>query len=99
MVRRHGGAFADADAVAVELPKDRCRNPHAQQRLWYLDQLEPNTAVYNMSTVLRLRGELDVNALRQALNEIVCRHDGVTHHAGDRRVRRGYSGSTGRLSS
>ncbi|MCP4212915.1 MAG: non-ribosomal peptide synthetase, partial [Halieaceae bacterium] len=48
---------------------------YAQQRLWYLDQLEPNTAVYNMPAALRLRGELDVDALRQALNEIVRRHE------------------------
>ena len=47
---------------------------YAQQRLWYLDQLEPNTAVYNMAKALRLRGELDVDALRRALNEIVRRH-------------------------
>ena len=47
----------------------------AQQRLWFLDQLEPGNAVYNVSTALRLRGPLQVTALEQSLHEIVRRHE------------------------
>src|SRR5437868_1292513 len=47
----------------------------AQQRLWFLDQLQPDNPFYNISRGLRLRGALDVNALEQALNEIVRRHE------------------------
>jgi amino acid adenylation domain-containing protein len=46
----------------------------AQQRLWFLDQLEPGSAVYNMSAALRLTGPLHVPALQQSLDEIVRRH-------------------------
>jgi amino acid adenylation domain-containing protein len=46
----------------------------AQQRLWLLDQLEPGNPAYNISTVYRLRGPLDVAALEQSFNEIVRRH-------------------------
>src|SRR5689334_2457034 len=45
----------------------------AQQRLWFLDQLEPGSSTYNMPTALRLSGELNVRALEQSLNEVVRR--------------------------
>lgn len=47
----------------------------AQQRLWFLEQLEPGTAVYNIPLSLRLSGALDVPALQAALNEIMRRHE------------------------
>ena len=47
----------------------------AQQRLWFLHQLEPDNPVYNVSTALRLRGKLDTTALEQSLNEIIRRHE------------------------
>ena len=49
----------------------------AQQRLWFLDQLEPNSSAYNMPAALRLRGELDAEALRRALQELVRRHESL----------------------
>jgi amino acid adenylation domain-containing protein len=45
-----------------------------QQRLWFLDQLEPGSAAYNIPTALRLSGDLDVTALQRALTEVVRRH-------------------------
>ncbi|MEK7784918.1 MAG: condensation domain-containing protein, partial [Chloroflexota bacterium] len=47
----------------------------AQQRLWFLDQLEPNSPFYNLPEALRLAGPLDVAVLEQSLNEIVRRHE------------------------
>jgi amino acid adenylation domain-containing protein len=49
----------------------------AQQRLWFLDQLEPNSARYNMQSAIRLRGTLDVPALATALNIIAARHEAL----------------------
>ena len=47
----------------------------AQKRLWLLDRLLPLGAIYNLARVARLNGVLDIDALRQALNEVVRRHD------------------------
>ena len=47
----------------------------AQQRLWFLDQLESDSAAYNIPAALRLRGELDKEALARTLTEIVRRHE------------------------
>jgi amino acid adenylation domain-containing protein len=47
----------------------------AQQRLWFLDQLDPGSASYNVPLVLRLEGPLDVEALRWSLETVVRRHE------------------------
>ncbi len=47
----------------------------AQQRLWFLDQLIPGNALYNVPTVIRLTGRLNLAALQQTFNEIVRRHE------------------------
>lgn len=46
----------------------------AQQRLWFLEQLEPGTPTYNIPAAVLLRGSLNVMALEQSLNEVVRRH-------------------------
>lgn len=48
-----------------------------QQRLWYLDQLDPGSSEYNMPLALELAGELDAGALRSALEEITHRHEAL----------------------
>src|SRR6187402_3571730 len=47
----------------------------AQQRLWFLSQLGGVSEAYHLSFALRLKGELDANALRRALDRIVYRHE------------------------
>ncbi|HEY0019293.1 MAG TPA: amino acid adenylation domain-containing protein, partial [Longimicrobium sp.] len=49
----------------------------AQERLWFLDQLEARSAFYNLPDARRLSGALDVAALEQALGEVVRRHDSL----------------------
>ncbi|MEM8961263.1 MAG: non-ribosomal peptide synthase/polyketide synthase, partial [Acidobacteriota bacterium] len=47
----------------------------AQERLWLLAQLQPDSPAYNVPLALRLVGELDVDALRGAFDQVVARHD------------------------
>ena len=49
----------------------------AQQRLWFLAQLEPDNPSYNVRQTLRLQGDLDVNALEQTINRIIARHESL----------------------
>ncbi|MEH2177512.1 non-ribosomal peptide synthetase [Nostoc sp.] len=46
-----------------------------QERLWFLDQLVPNHAFYNVPEAIRLRGILNATILEQSLNEIINRHE------------------------
>jgi amino acid adenylation domain-containing protein len=47
----------------------------AQERLWFLDQLEPGSPLYTIPAMVRLRGVLDLAALERGLNELVQRHE------------------------
>ncbi|XYI03830.1 non-ribosomal peptide synthase/polyketide synthase [Sorangium sp. So ce1128] len=49
----------------------------AQQRLWFLDQLEPGSAFYNIPAALRLTGPLDAGALERSFLEIARRHEAL----------------------
>ncbi|HLL47749.1 MAG TPA: condensation domain-containing protein, partial [Longimicrobiaceae bacterium] len=49
----------------------------AQERLWFLDRLQPDSAFYNIPAALGLGGALDVEALGRALGEIVRRHEAL----------------------
>jgi amino acid adenylation domain-containing protein len=61
------------------VPRKKTTDPlplsFAQQRLWFLDQLEPSTSSYNIFDTLTFTGPLDTTALASALNEIVRRHE------------------------
>ncbi|MBO0783567.1 MAG: AMP-binding protein, partial [Ktedonobacteraceae bacterium] len=48
---------------------------YAQQRLWFIDQFEPGTALYNIPGALRLKGELRPEILERAINEVIKRHE------------------------
>ncbi len=47
----------------------------AQQRLWFLDQMDPGSPLYNVPLAVHLDGPLDVAALRRAIHEVVRRHE------------------------
>jgi amino acid adenylation domain-containing protein len=49
----------------------------AQQRLWFLDKLEPNHSLYNVPQAMRLKGALNPAALERALNEVIARHESL----------------------
>jgi amino acid adenylation domain-containing protein len=68
--RAGAGAVPPAAAGAAGAPLS-----FAQQRLWFLDRLQPGGGVYNLPAALRLRGPLRVGALRAALRRVVGRHE------------------------
>src|SRR5512139_1824223 len=49
----------------------------AQQRLWFLEQLEPHSPLYNVHAAFRVRGALDRGALQTALDGLVARHEAL----------------------
>jgi len=49
----------------------------AQQRLWFSNQLEPDSPIYNLPTAVRLEGTLNVAAFRKSLNEVIRRHEAL----------------------
>jgi amino acid adenylation domain-containing protein len=62
--------------VIEPAPRDRqLPLSFAQQRLWFLDQLEPGNTAYNIPIAARLTGRLEVEALRASLDEVVRRHE------------------------
>ena len=69
------------EASAQEIPRRQSTEPpqlsFAQQRLWFLDQWEPGSSTYNLSTALRLTGLLNFAALERSLNEILRRHEAL----------------------
>jgi len=56
-------------------PSARCRLSFAQQRLWFVDQLAPNSPFYNVPDAVRLKGRLELEVLERVINEIVRRHE------------------------
>ena len=74
-IARRAGAGLEAPPVR-RVPRDRnLPLSFAQQRLWFLDQLVPASAFYNIPESVRLYGPLDVAALERSLNEIARRHE------------------------
>ncbi|HVR98126.1 MAG TPA: amino acid adenylation domain-containing protein, partial [Thermoanaerobaculia bacterium] len=76
LARRIEAARAISTAPIPRLPRTGdLPVSFAQERLWFLDQLEPGSPAYNMAGALRLHGDLDVARLGAALREIVRRHE------------------------
>ena len=69
------------EAAADVIPRRPADEPpplsSAQQRLWFLDQLEWPNATYNMPNAFRLYGELNIGVLESALAEIIRRHEAL----------------------
>ncbi|GAA5084897.1 non-ribosomal peptide synthetase [Nocardia iowensis] len=64
-------------ALAPRLRPDRIPLSPAQQRMWVLNRLDPTSSAYNIAVALRLTGQLDVDAMRSALTDVVDRHESL----------------------
>ncbi|MFE7800504.1 amino acid adenylation domain-containing protein [Nocardia sp. NPDC057440] len=68
---------ADTGRVALTAQPRPQRIPlsYAQQRMWFLNRLEPGSAAYSIPIVLRLSGQLNLDALRAAIEDVLNRHE------------------------
>ena len=87
-----GGGGAEA-SMTIRRIEDRAQMPlsFTQQRLWFLDQWQPGGHVYNVPLVFRVRGALEVERLRAALEAVVARHESLRttfHVSGEQPVQR-----------
>ncbi|MEU4341616.1 amino acid adenylation domain-containing protein [Nocardia sp. NPDC023852] len=64
-------------ALAPRIRPDRVPLSPAQQRMWVLNRMDPSSPAYNIAVALRLTGELDVDAMRAALADVVDRHESL----------------------
>nr|MDQ3959312.1 condensation domain-containing protein [Pseudomonadota bacterium] len=76
LLRGELASLPDMEAIPRRpLPQDPAPLSFAQQRLWFLDQLEPNNTFYNIPAAVRLSGMLDIPALERSINEVLLRHE------------------------
>ena len=76
-VQEAQAAEAGMQAPPIEpIPRDgELPLSFAQQRLWFLDQLQPGSAFYNIPMALRIKGNLQYDAMNQTIAEIIQRHE------------------------
>ncbi len=74
---KHAGPAPTAGPVRRIDRKGPVPLSFAQQRLWFLDKLQPGSAAYHIPCLLRLQGSLDVLALSRALTEVIRRHEAL----------------------
>lgn len=77
-------AAAPADALAITgaqtafaLPQGPLHLTPEQERLWFVERLEPDRALYNLAFATDIDGPLDAGALRAALSDVIARHDSL----------------------
>src|SRR5438876_1226913 len=72
---RKRAALTVAPVIRPRSTRDGAPLSFAQQRLWLIQQLDPQSYLYNVPRALHIRGQLDVQALEKALTSIIKRHE------------------------
>ncbi|MCA9689270.1 MAG: amino acid adenylation domain-containing protein, partial [Myxococcales bacterium] len=72
-----GAAAAATEAVTPASRDGELELSFAEQRLWFLNQMRPDSPWYNVAGAMRFRGELDVGALGRAFDAVVARHESL----------------------
>ena len=71
------GAEDDIISIPKALRDESLPLSFAQERLWFLHQLDPDTGAYNIPTATLIEGRLDYEAMERALNEVIKRHESL----------------------
>src|SRR4051794_39573351 len=74
-LRAEAGISISAERIGRRPGGDPPPLSFAQQRLWFLDRLEPASPLYNVALGTRFSGRLDLSVLERSLKEIVRRHE------------------------
>src|SRR5215212_6179663 len=61
--------------ISKRVPGEPCPLSFAQQRLWFIAQLDPDNPAYNCMEALRMTGKLNIPLLEQVFNEVLRRHE------------------------
>lgn len=78
LLRQDGFRAGSVEGITPRAhPNNSAPLSFAQQRLWFLQQLDPESYLYNIHLPVRIEGELEVAALEQNINEIVRRHEAL----------------------
>jgi amino acid adenylation domain-containing protein len=78
LLRQDGFGAGGAERIAPRPhPNDPAPLSFAQQRLWFLQQLDPESHLYNIHLPIKIQGELHVAGLEQSINQIVLRHEAL----------------------
>jgi len=77
LLRAEGFRASDTDPILPREQNGPAPLSFAQQRLWFLQQLEPESYVYNIPVALRIEGPLNLAALEESMNKVICRHESL----------------------
>lgn len=77
LLKKKGIRVQTAQGISRRKQTGPCRLSYAQQRMWFLQQLNPASPAYNLCNAIRVRGQFDAGLLRLALSEIMRRHEAL----------------------
>src|SRR5215470_6846181 len=77
LLREQGIAAAKTERIPRRIQAKPAAVSFAQQRLWFLDQLEPDSPLYNIHAAVDLSGPLNVPVLQRSIAEILSRHEAL----------------------
>ena len=77
LLKQNRGRTPIEETIARRANRDLAPLSFAQQRLWFIHQLDPESSAYNEAMAVRLQGSLNVEALKHALNVVVERHESL----------------------
>jgi len=72
---REQGLSIDSDIIPKRPRQERAPLSFAQQRVWFIDQLEPGSAAYNIPAAVRMKGPLQLQAMQASFDRLVSRHE------------------------